>query len=339
MARNLQRKHFRELNLGFSKTARQHFVPRFYLGNFADRGLVSVCDLDSGKQFKASTRDVGVTTGFNDLEVAGLTVSTEEWLAQIEGAAGAIIGRLAREPAEVLGLSDGEENTLSRFVAAQRFRVPAFRESENRLRASMVAAIKERTRGWLYNTEPRDEAGAIWAAWDAKADWWWLQESGPIQDARTATWMLGEVQGFANLLRAMPWRAGWVDSRSSLYTSDNPVSAYLPAVRPWWSGGGFADHAFFFPLSTRALLKIGSTGRRARLERRGQRSCEHFSLWETALARHVVTADAIRFLYGPGPYVSRECAQSCLRRLDDARLRDAIALQGFNPYPPGVSLD
>lgn len=334
MGKHIDRAHFREPNLSFTKSARQHFVPRFYLGNFADRGLVSVGDLESGKQFKTSTRDVGVMIGFNDLEVAGRTVSTEEWLAEIEGAVAPIIGRLATEPAEVLRLSDGEENALSRFIAAQKFRVPAFREFDRRTTASMVGQIKEFTRGWLYNTEPRDEADVIWGAWEAKPDWWWLQQDAPVEEAYVPTVMLGEVQGFANLARAMPWRAGWVHSTSTLYTSDNPVSARLPAVRPWWSWGAFVEHAFFLPLSTRVLLKIGPAGHKTPLKRKGDRSCVAFSLWETAFARHVVTVEAIRFLYGPGPYVSKECARSCLRRLDDVRLQDAVVLQGFDPRPP-----
>jgi len=339
MAKDLQRKHFREPNLGFTKTGRQHFVPRFYLGNFADCGLVSVCDLKTGEQFEASTRDVGVMIGFNDLEVAGRTVSTEEWLAEIEGAAAPIIGRLATEPAEVLGLSDGEENALSRFIAAQKFRVPAFREFDRRTTASMVGQIKEFTRGWLEKTHRRREAEMIWREWDSKPDWWWLQQDAPVEEAYVPTVMLGEVQGFANLVRAMPWRAGWVDSTSSLYTSDNPVSGYLPPARPWWSGGALFEHAFYFPLSTSALLRIGSLGSEAPLEAGAERCCETFSAWETAFARHVVTGEAIRFLYGPGPYVSRECARSCLHRLDDARLRDAMMLQGFDPRPPRLCPD
>lgn len=268
MGKHIDRAHFREPNLSFTKSARQHFVPRFYLARFGDAGVVEACDLETGRQFRASVRDVGVRTGFNDLEMAGRNVSTEDWLGEIEDAAAPIIGRLATQPAEVLGLSDGEENALSRFIAAQKFRVPAFREFDRRTAASMVGQIKERARGWLYNTERRDEADAIWAAWDAKPDWRWLQQDGPVEEAYVPTVMLGEVQGFANLACAMPWRTGWVDSASRLYTSDNPLSAYLPPVRPRWSG--FAQHAFFFPLSPQVLLIIGSTGRKAESQTQGR---------------------------------------------------------------------
>ncbi len=338
MAEYAERHHFREPNLAPTETARQHFVPRFYLANFADGGVIEACDLENGREFRASVEDVAVRRGFGDLEVGGQALSTETWLAYLETAAAPVLRRLAAEPATVLALSPAEEHDLSRFIAAQRFRVPAFRTFEQRMAGSLVEQVKEFARRWLYNTEPRDEADEIWAVWEAKPDWWWLQQNGPVGNARDAAIMLGEVQGFANLARAMPWRAGWVNSRSHLYTSDNPMSGYLPPVRPWWSGAGFADHAFFLPLSTRALLLIGSTGQRASLQPRGERRCQDFSLWETAFARHVVTAEAERFLYGPGPYVSKECADSCLGRLGEARLCDAMLLQGFDPRPPSVSV-
>jgi len=43
-----------------------------------------------------------------------------------------------------------------------------------------------------------------------------------------------------------------------------------------------------------------------------------------SLARHVVTHNARRYLYGEGPVVPRDCAASCLKRIGQAQLEFAI---------------
>ena len=62
-------------------------------------------------------------------------------------------------------------------------------------------------------------------------------EEEPSQPASTTNHLLGEVQGFANVLRAAPWRIGDTPKHGQMYTSDNPVSRYLRPVRPWWEVG------------------------------------------------------------------------------------------------------
>jgi len=133
--------------------------------------------------------------------------------------------------------------------------------------------------------------------------------------------MLGEVQGFANLLRAPPWRIGMAPDSTCLYTSDNPVAGYLRPVRPWWEGAAFASHIYIVPLSPKILLR---TERRPdqkddrELQPRGERRRKDFLEWEISFARHVVTNDTIRYLYGEGPVAPRDCAASCLERIGTA---------------------
>ena len=95
---------------------------------------------------------------------------------------------------------------------------------------------------------------------------------------------------------------------------------------------------YWLPLSPSVLLHIGrdpgidSKGGQA--DAYGARECRDFSAWETAWARHLVSATASRFLYGSGPYVSRSCAASCISRVDRARVEAAVAYGGFDPRPP-----
>ena len=154
--------------------------------------------------------------------------------------------------------------------------------------------------------------------------------------------MLGEVRGFANILRAAPWRIGFAPDSIRLYTSDNPVAGYLHPVRIPGEGAAFSSFTYFMPLSPRVLLKIDR-----RPDRKGdkevqpcgeRRRCD-FSEWEISFARHVVTNDAIRYLFGEGPIVSKDCAASCLERIDRARLEFAVHYLGYDPRPPWVKHD
>ena len=314
-----------EPNLGPTDAKRQHVVPRMYLAHFAVDGLVSVYDLDTGDSFASSVANVAVRTGFYDVYVGAQKLSTESWLAAIEGAASQIIGHLGADPDVLLTLSTEDEIALSRFICAQMFRVQVFRDEDAAMRQQLVDHLKQAGKAYLERTESPEEAEKIWDAWKTKPDEWFLKEENPYQPAGTVASMLGEVQGFANLLRHMPWRVGFVDSGLALYTSDNAVSRRpIPTVR--WAG--FPMWRYFWPLTPSVLLQIGP-----RLTEEGKpgRIRGDFSNWETSYARHVVSENASRFLYGPGPYVPKECASSCLKRIDMQRADDAAGHQNHDP--------
>lgn len=321
-------RYWKEPNLAPTDVVRQHTVARMYLAHFAIDGRVPVCDFEEDRQFDASVNDVAVRTGFYDVCVGRQKLSTESWLATIEGVASAIIRRLVANPDELLTLSNEDEEALSRFICAQMFRVQAFRDSDAAMRQQVLDHVKKMGRAFLERTETPDDAEEIWRAWMTKPDEWFLHEEEPYQPAGTAAFMLGEVPGYSNLLRAMPWRIGLVDAGSVVYTSDNPLSRHpLPTVRfpgfpMWW---------YFLPLSPTVLLRIGPGLAEGSQPARVRKD---FSVWETSFARHVVSENASRFLYGPGPYLPKGCATYCLRRIDKQRVRDAVSLQGYNPDRP-----
>ena len=311
-------RRFNEPNLSPTDAVRQHTVPRMYLAHFAIDGGVPVYDLKEDKQFDSSVNNVAVRTGFYDVLIGRRKLSTESWLAAVEGTAASIISRLVDDPAALLTLSTEDEEALSRFICAQMFRVQTFRDWDAAMREQSLDQLKQAGRAYLENTEPPEEVEAIWDAWIEKSDEWWFNEEGPYQVAETAASMLGEVQGFSNLLRAMPWRIGLADGRLSVYTSDNPVSRYplATARRP-----AFVAFRYFIPLSSRLILTIGPG---FDPEPR-QRYRQDFTFWETSLARHVVTREASRFLIGCGPYVLPQCARECLQRIVSAKVSDAAA--------------
>jgi len=107
---------------------RQHYAPVFFLKSFANpSGKIRVFDLDDGTEFRAGPTNASVQKNFNDLEIRGTILSTEEWLGQLENAAAPILRALIESPDNITQLSDQEEMHLARFITALRFRTPEFR--------------------------------------------------------------------------------------------------------------------------------------------------------------------------------------------------------------------
>jgi len=332
-----EQKFWSELNLSPTKAKRQHYVPRVFLGAFAVDNKICVFDLDKGTEYRTSVENVAVEAQFYNENIADLRLSTEGWLAQLEGNATPVINKLLDNPDNVTSLSVDEEFYIARFLVALRFRTPAFRDYNDKLFISILQQIKDMAKQQIYHQYNKEKADATWEELRSKPDHWWFNEPDPQQAATITNFMLGEVQGFANLLWAAPWRIGMAPDSIRLYTSDNPVAGYLRPVRPWWEGAAFASLTYFIPLSPRVLLKIDrrpDKKDREKLQPQGERCHKDFSEWEISFARHIMTYDAIRYLYGEGPIIRRECAVSCLERIGHTQLEFAIRYLGFDPRPP-----
>jgi hypothetical protein len=333
-------KFWNEPNLSPTKVKRQHYVPRLFLRAFASANRVCVFDLNEGKEYRTSIAKIAVAKHFYDIDIEDIRLSTESWLAQLEEDAAPVINKLLSNPDNILSLSVDEEFSIARFLVALRFRTPAFRDYNDEMFTSILKKIKEMAREQVYHQHNRKEADAIWERIRDKPDHWWFNEPEPQQPAATTNFMLGEVQGFANLIRAAPWRIGFAPDSMRLYTSDNPVAGYLRPVRPWWEGAAFASFTYFVPLSPKVLLKIERRPDQKDKEKpqpQGKRYRKDFSEWEISFAQHVVTNNATRYLYGEGPIVDKGCAASCLERIGLAQLEFATQYLGFDPRPPTIA--
>ena len=306
-----------------TEVKRQHYVPRAYLRGFAgEDGNLRVVDLEAGKEFRASEANAGLEGHFYDIEIEGEALSTESWLSDLESKALPVIQRLLENPNEISRLSRGEELALARFVAAFVFRTPAFRAWAEELSTSLSIQTREMMVGMLansYDLSPQD-AEELTVQWEKES--LGPEANGNEVPAATemSTRMLGETQGFANLIMAAPWRIGCASGPLQLYTSDNPVSGYLRPVRPWWDTGAFASRDYYLALSKEILLKFerrpdhnSSDGDPRHYASRRHRD---FSAWEVSIARHVISRGATRFLYGDGTVVPRQCAEQCLNQVE-----------------------
>ncbi len=308
--------------LSVTQTKRQHYVPRAYLRQFLEHdNLIGVTDLVEDREFRASVDNIAVGRRFYDVEIDGVTYSAEDWLANVESQAMPVIRRLVQRPSSIDELSLKEENALARYIAAFSFRTPAFRIRNESTSSSQVSLIKDKVREILKLHLGESAGERRFREIQDKPLHWWYEEEEPPQPASVSTYMLGETQGFANLIRAAPWRIGKGLGTKKLYTSDNPVSRYLPPIRPWWDSGAFSSYEYYFPLSPRVLLKIerrpyeeGSEADRP-LPLRLQ---SDFTATELSLAQHIVSYEANRYLFGEESIVPKKSAEAMLFLLEYA---------------------
>ena len=336
MQENAASPGWNEPNLAPTDVKRQHYVPEFFLESFTGPDVnLRVVDLEDGREFRTAPTNAAVQSYYNDLEVDGEILSTESWLSQLEGDASPILKQLIENPDHLTSLSIEEEFHLARFIAALRFRTPQFRSWMADMMTPIADQLKEMGRKQILAIYGEENGLAIWETYKNQPEHMWLGESEPQQPAELSTYMLGEVQGWANLLWGAPWRIGIGPPDLKLYTSDNPVAAYQRPVREWWEGAAFASLSYYVPLSPSMLLKIERRpDGQDESDPRGGRHQQDFTAEEISIARHVVTQEATRFLYGEGLIVPRDCATSCLKRIGDTKLEFAIKYLGFDPRPP-----
>jgi len=321
----------REPILARTQTKRQHYVPRFLLERFIVGSQIERIELASGSTIITSAANAAVECGFYDVEVGGEKLSAEMWLADsVEGPVVPVIRNLADDPASLLATNKLDQWLLARFIVAQRFRVPAFRNFVEDKRQEVEEKIADLIGGALGRTVSRDELPDLVQGIDPPA---------VSHGADASLSMLGEVDGFANLLLVKRWRIGRVLGKRRLYTSDNAVASYLPSVRPWWSGGAFWEHQYYFPVSPDVLLWIAgeeyaSETKASELPPFGPRDHRDFTEWEASFARHVVSDSAEEYLFGSGPHVDQRAAREYLARFDQMQVEMAMQYQGYDPRQP-----
>jgi hypothetical protein len=333
-------RHWNEPVLAPTDVKRQHYVPKVYLRAFADHSQqIRVVDLDEGREYRTSVDNVALQGRFNDVEVDGVVLSTESWLSGLEGQVGTILEKLIDDPAQIASLTGDEQIHLARFLAAMRFRVPAFRQMVEALSRDMVSFAKGIAKEMVTNKQDPETASRIWAEWETNADEWWLGQAEALNTAAVAASTLAEAQGYANLFLAMPWRVGRIPSSSRLYTSDTPVYGYLRPVHPWWEHGGFASLTYYVPLSPSVLLRIDPLRVRKDqpVETPGVRDHKDFSGWHVGMSLSIISAHATRFLYGDGLVMGRDSAR---RDLADYERRAVAAAKwlGHSDQPPAFDM-
>ncbi len=328
--------------LGITEVKRQHTVPRLLLRQFANaNGRIRAVDLASGREFATSAENLAVQSRFYDVEINDQTLSTENWLARLENDSAGIIRLLSRSPEAIGDLPFPKQVTFARFIAALIFRSPAKRTELQSQFDELDTQLIALARGQFLSQFGSVAGAAKFAEWSAGPFHERYGESEPTEIGKVTTRLLGDVQGFANLLLAAPWRIGRALGTRKLYTSDNPVAAYWPPTNVSWEPRAFAEFEYYLPLSPTLLLKIARrknlSGPITPLSLKGRRTYRDFGASEVSLARHIVTHQALQFLYGASKPVDRACATTCLEAINEGVRHWVSTYLGPEPLPPWVS--
>jgi len=203
---------------------RQHWVPKLLLRNFTefpsqDDPPLQVYDLNSGKVFKTSIKNVAQETHFYNTQEPGARRDTlEPWLSSnVEGPAGSAIERLVRARS-VLGMSDEEKVSLARFVATLAVRGQRERHE-----------IEEEPRELLdfFDSHGETLTDELRQAIEAKADAVAIHND-----------IIEDVAELAPTMAKMSWRLGRPPAGRNFCSSDNPVLRFnVLAAEPYGNLG------------------------------------------------------------------------------------------------------
>lgn len=293
--------------LNETHTKRQHFVPQMYLKRFTRKdGKIRVIDLRESQEHISSLKNVAVQSRFYDTNLNGQSYSAEDWLAEVENRASPILDQLVGEPSKITALTDEQEDSLARFIAALFFRTPLRLQFLSDMTDDAYTKRMQMGMAYLVNNCGIGEDKAIEAYREFKASpiYKELQRKKTNDIVLLMNNLLGEVQGFGNLFRAAPWRLGNVLGPKRLFTSDNPVARALPSYQQSPFPRVFIQYEYYLALSPDVLLQIYpkplSNGTREKDLPWGGRQCKDFDAWEGEIARDIIGRNAKRFIYDQG---------------------------------------
>ena len=120
-----------------NEARRHHFVPQFYLRNFARDGKIGSANLQSRKVFTQVVRKAASVNDFHSLpgHPEG-TDAFEKVLSKVESSAAKVIAQVSGQG--IRSLSPGQRSELAFFSALQYARSPNQRRSMESIRAEMI---------------------------------------------------------------------------------------------------------------------------------------------------------------------------------------------------------
>ena len=214
-------------------------------------------------------------------------------------------------------------------MAALSLRTPFKRQELNHIFDDISSQIEQKVHGQFLHQLGEAQGRAEFEEWRAKP----FQErcgEQPTQPATITNVLLGEVQGPTCCDLRLDGSV-----MCSGYGS-TPLTIQFHVICALLDHGGMK---VVFPrlllLSPELLLKIERRPFELRIKDspRGERRKKDFSEWEISMARHIVSRDASRYLYGNGFLVSKHCAVSCLDRIEFNTREFAAKYLGYDPSP------
>lgn len=247
---------------------RQHFLPSFYLHNFARDGFVAVYDRAHDEVRRQQPKNTGVITHFYTLEDSDgrRRFEIEQLFAEYEGKAKAVIDKLSDQSS----ITADERSDLAIFLAFGAMRTPEMTDSLKALNSRLVADVTRR----IFSDV--DEIVEMLKKDPDSAD----KTSADLEGEATAMMTMATEEQFeivtdhgwavsmavrmaleiAPIFAGRNWRVLHVQNEKISYvTSDSPFLLGTVGPRPssfWGVGFGNADALTIFPLTQDCALAI-----------------------------------------------------------------------------------
>ncbi|OGJ64501.1 hypothetical protein A3C37_01825 [Candidatus Peribacteria bacterium RIFCSPHIGHO2_02_FULL_53_20] len=229
-------------------TKHQHFVPLFYLKNFADNdGYLDVLNIKEKRMAKRRPYQglgyeyyyYAVNTGMPD----DTSQQVEEWLKPTEDYLAKQLPRIIDVILQNQQIEDNDRYILAVLMSMLWLRTPSMRNDIQQTEDQMVEQIKR-----LHGTEYANQ----------------LRSTDNITHLKFMVETLGfGGPGFTNLFFSMKWKAYIARGKEVFITSDSPVVEKFPPPTSFWGAHSFLERNKYFALTPDILFEltepVGST--------------------------------------------------------------------------------
>lgn len=245
-------------------TARQHFVPQFYLRRFINSsGLIEVLDVSKRvildpRAPKAVCYErffYGAKTGEADEVSQQIEQLFQRWEDSIAKRIEPIIDKLLNHSQ----IDHEEKWTISFLMSMLWIRGPAMREQVNQLSEQVMKSVNkfqfshqsaddlldriDRKTGKATTPEMRERLKRMMIDGDYTIE---FNNASHLQ-------MFKNFDGFANLFHGQDWIVYITKSDKKFTTSDNPITVVFPEKKGWY-GPTFLERTHYFPLTPEILI-------------------------------------------------------------------------------------
>jgi len=201
--------------VGKQRKRKQHYIPRFYLKNFAilkdDEYYTNCFEKSSFKQFEVNIKDVGCENLFYEI-AKNVPQEMEDALAEFENEFAQVYNKLVSS-ASVRSLKWKEKEVFAQFIMIQEVRTREMREN--------LRDMVKKAKNWLADTR---------LSKDLQKQIKEISSEEGIRDFHLDMVKRAFSKNYplVEMLLDMKWAIGENNTKMPFWTSDHPVNRYNP---------------------------------------------------------------------------------------------------------------
>jgi Protein of unknown function (DUF4238) len=246
-------------------TARQHFVPQFYLKKFVNSsGFIEVLDISRKTILEPRVPKAvcyekffyGTTTGELDDVSQQVEKQFQQWEDSLAKQIEPIIAKLLNNSQ----IDDKEKWVIAFLMSMLWIRGPAMREQINRMSEEVMKHVNKLrfshpSTDSLFDEFDRETGSTTTPEMREKLKRTMTEGDYSLKfNNASHLHMFDSFQGFANLFHAQDWLVYIAKSDKKFTTSDNPITVVVPDKEGFY-GPTFLERDHYFPLTPDLLIK------------------------------------------------------------------------------------